>query len=112
MKQVGYEYIMAGENLAVNFLESEAVNTAWMNSPTHKANLLNKNYEQIGIGIAQGNYGNRESMFVVQMFGVPTEQTIALSKEATKIAKPDFGPTPETEMRSSKTLNSSSVSKP
>jgi hypothetical protein len=88
MKQAGYEYIMAGENLAVNFLESEAVNTAWMNSPTHKANLLNKNYEQIGIGIAQGNYGNRESMFVVQMFGVPTEQTIALSKEATKIAEP------------------------
>lgn len=85
MKTAGYEYIMAGENLAVNFSESEAVNTAWMNSPTHKANLLNKNYEQIGIGIAQGSYGNRESVFVVQMFGVPTEQTIVLSKSATKV---------------------------
>ncbi len=87
MKQAGYEYIMAGENLAVNFLESEAVNTAWMNSPTHKANLINKNYEQIGIGIAQGNYGNRESIFVVQMFGVPTEQTIILSQEATPVTE-------------------------
>ncbi len=85
MKAEGYEYIMAGENLAVNFLEAESVENAWMNSPTHKANIINKNYEEIGIGIAQGNYGNRQSIFVVQMFGVPSEQTIALQTEPTKV---------------------------
>ncbi len=85
MKAQGYDYIMAGENLAVNFVEAETVSTAWMNSPTHKANIVNKNYEEIGIGIAQGIYGNKQSIFVVQMFGVPTEQTIVLKKEPTKV---------------------------
>ena len=42
LKKVGYEYIYAGENLAINFFESKEVVNAWMKSPTHRENILDK----------------------------------------------------------------------
>ncbi len=81
----GYNYLTAGENLAVNYTEAENVEDAWMNSPGHKANILNKNFQEIGIGIAQGQYQGHEAIFVVQMFGAPAEQKITLSEEPTKV---------------------------
>ncbi len=85
IKAAGYTYIMAGENLAVNFTESEDVEEAWMNSPGHKANILNKNFEEIGIGISQGQYQGHAAIFVVQMFGTPIEQQVALEGEPTVV---------------------------
>jgi len=85
IKAAGYEYIMAGENLAVNFIQAESVSEAWMNSPTHKANILNKNFEEIGIGIAEGQYSGKSSIFIVQMFGVPSTEKISLKNESTKV---------------------------
>ncbi len=81
----GYNYLSAGENLAVNFTEAESVEQAWMNSPGHRANIVNRNYEEIGIGIAQGQYQGHEAIFVVQMFGTPAEQKIILSKTPTPV---------------------------
>lgn len=69
--EVGYEYSYAGENLAVDFNDSSAVNTAWMNSPTHRANLLDQHYTEIGIATAEGFYQGRPTTFVVQAFGTP-----------------------------------------
>jgi len=83
----GYSYIMAGENLAVNFNEAENVEDAWMNSPGHKANILNKNFEEIGIGISQGEYQGHSAIFVVQMFGVPAAQKIQLAEKPTVVQK-------------------------
>ncbi len=68
---VGYDYQYAGENLAVNFTESADVNQAWMNSPLHRANILNKKFTEIGIGTATGTYDGRPAIYVVQMFGTP-----------------------------------------
>lgn len=82
----GYNYITAGENLAVNFTEAESVETAWMNSPEHKANLLNKNFEDIGVGISQGEYEGHTAIFVVQEFGTLAAQKIAISNVPTKVA--------------------------
>lgn len=81
----GYSYIMAGENLAVNFTEAENVETAWMNSPGHRANILNKSFEEIGIGISQGVYQGHEAIFVVQEFGTPAEQKITISDQPTAV---------------------------
>ncbi len=69
--QTGYTYKAAGENLAVNFDYSRDVVNAWMNSPTHKANIVKAKYQEIGIGIAEGFYLGRPTVFVVQMFGTP-----------------------------------------
>lgn len=89
----GYSYLQAGENLAVNFTEAENVETAWMNSPGHKANILNKNFVDIGIGISQGEYQGHTAIFVVQEFGTPAEQKVALSPQPTKVS-PSAAPLP------------------
>src|SRR6185369_12448804 len=70
-QQVGYKYTHAGENLAVNFSDSQDVNNAWMNSPDHRANILNGSYTQNGIASAQGSYQGQRTVFVVQLFGRP-----------------------------------------
>ncbi len=69
--QVGYNYEYAGENLAVNFTDSQDVINAWMNSPEHRANILSVNFSQIGIAAASGTYEGRPAIFVVQLFGRP-----------------------------------------
>lgn len=76
--QAGYDFSYAGENLAVNFGDSADVNDAWMNSPGHRSNILNKNFTEIGIATAEGMYQGRKTIFVVQMFGRPSEGRMAL----------------------------------
>ncbi len=68
---VGYKYSAAGENLAVNFVQSREVHRAWMNSPTHKANIVEEKFSEIGIATAEGIYKGEEAVFVVQFFGTP-----------------------------------------
>ncbi len=75
--ETGYEYQYAGENLAVRFVDSKDVVTAWMASPTHKANLLKASYSEIGIGIAQGMYQGQPATFVVQHFAKPRQVSAA-----------------------------------
>ena len=78
MKKVGYEYSYAGENLAINFSDSEDVIKAWLNSPTHRENMLNRHFTEIGIGIAKGTYENKETIFIVQMFGKPVQPQVSV----------------------------------
>jgi len=51
-----YDYSVAGENLAMGFSSSEGVVNAWMNSPAHRANLLNSEFEEVGVGVVKGEY--------------------------------------------------------
>ncbi len=67
----GYNYRVAGENLAIGFLESEQVHQAWMNSYSHKENILNPNYREIGIAVVKGNFQGNETTLVVQFLGAP-----------------------------------------
>ncbi|MCX6730013.1 MAG: CAP domain-containing protein [Candidatus Portnoybacteria bacterium] len=67
--EVGYNYIYAGENLAINFIDSKDIEDAWMQSTLHRANILNDKFTEIGIGIAVGVFENHQTTFIVQMFG-------------------------------------------
>ena len=71
LDQVGYDYAYAGENLAIHFIDSEKVHDAWMNSPSHRANILQDKFTEIGIATAIGTYNGKTTTFVVQMFGRP-----------------------------------------
>ena len=71
LEQVGYSYTAAGENLAVNFFDSQDIETAWMNSASHRANILNNKFTEIGIATAKGIYKGNETIFVVQFLGKP-----------------------------------------
>lgn len=73
LQKVGYNYVHAGENLAVNFTDSEDVIRAWMNSPAHRDNILKQNYTEIGIGMSKGVHKGKSAIFIVQFFGHPTE---------------------------------------
>jgi uncharacterized protein YkwD len=86
IKDQNYNYLVAGENLAVNFQSAEGVEEAWMNSPGHKANILNKDFKDIGIGIAEGDFKGAKALFVVQMFGTISEQPYISKKSYTKPA--------------------------
>lgn len=79
--EVGYEYAYAGENLAVHFTESEDVVKAWMDSPGHRANIMNGKYTEIGIGTAKGTYKGSPTVFVVQMFGTPAVPKVLEEKK-------------------------------
>jgi len=69
---VGYSYIVMGENLALgDFSNADELLKAWMASPGHRANILNTNYEDIGVDAAYGVYQGREQVFAVQHFGTP-----------------------------------------
>ncbi|OHA62392.1 MAG: hypothetical protein A2117_00905 [Candidatus Wildermuthbacteria bacterium GWA2_46_15] len=79
-KKSGYNYQVAGENLAIGFLDSGEVEKAWNNSPSHQQNLLSPSYKEIGIAVVKGDFQGQETTLVVQFFGSP---------KSTPVLKPD-----------------------
>ncbi len=68
----GYEYIVIGENLALgDFANDAALVKAWMDSPGHRANILNKRFTEIGVAVGKGKYQGEEVWIGVQEFGLP-----------------------------------------
>lgn len=71
--QAGYAYQAAGENLAYGFMTSSAVVDAWMNSASHRANILG-DYVDVGFGFVNGaNYQNGQYTVVVAHYGKPQQ---------------------------------------
>lgn len=68
----GYDYISVGENLAFgSFAGDAAVVTAWMDSPGHRANILNSKFTEIGVGVTRCLFEGRSVWLAVQYFGRP-----------------------------------------
>ena len=89
-QEAGYSFTYAGENLAVNFSDSEDVERAWMKSPTHRANIMNNKFTEIGIATAVGEYKGKDTVFVVQMFGTPrTVATAVEPRPVTSVGEPE-----------------------
>ncbi len=84
LNKAGYQYKNAGENLAVNFFDSDEVHDAWMNSPTHKENILRNGFTEIGIATAEGTYKGKKAIFVAQFFGEPKTTVIATTETKTE----------------------------
>jgi len=70
-KKAGYNYQVAGENLAIGFVDSEEVAKAWEVSSTHRQNLLEPSYREIGVAVVKGSFQGKETTLVVQFFGTP-----------------------------------------
>lgn len=56
LKNFGINFNYAGENIAYGQRTPQQVVNAWMNSSGHRANILNKNYTEIGVGFSEGYY--------------------------------------------------------
>lgn len=84
----GYKFKFAGENLAKNFSTSEEVVTAWMNSPSHKENLLSSKYKEIGIAVVDGVLDGQQTTLVVQMFGSSSSMIASAETSTVPPSKP------------------------
>jgi len=88
IKKEGYDYNRAGENLARGFTNANSVFNAWMSSPTHRANILESRYQDIGIAVGTGNFNGRSTTIIVQLFGTqrayaqPSNMAIASPKNS------------------------------
>jgi uncharacterized protein YkwD len=71
IKAAGYKYSVSGENVAWKYKTPKAVVEGWMDSTQHKMNILNKDYTEIGIGMAKNAKGER---YWAQVFGTPKEE--------------------------------------
>jgi len=73
MNHSEYDYLYAGENLAMDFDTAEGVVSAWMLSNSHRKNILNPDFEDMCVGVVKGEYtnieGTHETTMVTQMFG-------------------------------------------
>jgi hypothetical protein len=74
---VGYNYDEAGENLAKNFSTTNGVMTAWIDSPTHKANIVKSSYKDVGFAVVSGIMDKKPATLVVALYGSPANTAVA-----------------------------------
>lgn len=86
--EAGYGYQKAGENLAYGFSGSDEVINGWLNSATHKANLLDSTYQDVGFGIVNSpDYqGKGPETVVVALYGTPTISPVTLVSNDSGVA--------------------------
>ena len=64
-KNLGYNYSYAGENLAEGFTDSYELESSWMSSPSHRANILSPFYSEAGLAIVP----HGDTNIIVEFFG-------------------------------------------
>lgn len=69
IEKTGYDYQYAGENLAINYTNAKDEHNAWMESPSHRKNILNSDYQEIGVAVREGTINGHKTIVAVQMFG-------------------------------------------
>jgi uncharacterized protein YkwD len=87
----GYKYRYAGENLARDFATADTAVTAWMDSPSHKDNIMSSRYQDIGVGVMKGELNGVQTTLIVQFFG--TKMVNAASVDQTSGPKVAQGAT-------------------
>jgi uncharacterized protein YkwD len=65
LKEAGISYQAAGENIAYGQKTPQEVVTGWMNSPGHRANIMNPNFGKVGIGVYKASNG---TIYWTQLF--------------------------------------------
>jgi len=80
--EVGYSYRYAGENLARDFSNPGSIVQAWVDSPTHRENLLSSKYQDIGVAVVDGQLSGRDTTLVVQLLGTRLSAVPAVSRQA------------------------------
>jgi len=95
----GYKFTYAGENLAKNFYSSDEVVKAWMASTTHRENLLNPKYQDIGIAVVEGVLNGQKTTLVVQEFGttqgIASQPLVNVSGKQTVVSAKEYNQKPE-----------------
>lgn len=70
-----YKYLYVGENLAMNFTTAKSVHQALMKSPSHKKNIMNERYSDIGLAVVSGSINGKNTNVLVEFFANEQNQT-------------------------------------
>lgn len=87
IKSAGYNYSFAGENLAMNFATAEGVQKAFMDSESHRKNILNEKFSQVGIAVKKGIMDGEATTLVVVEFGTPLRKIESVVMEKQELVK-------------------------
>lgn len=72
VKSFDYKFQIVGENLALGIFQTDkSLVQAWMDSPGHRANILNPKYTEIGAAVGIGDYKGQKQWMAVQHFAKP-----------------------------------------
>lgn len=82
LDQQGYSYQVAGENLAKNYASSSSTVKAWLASPTHRANVLNSKYSEVGFAVVDGKLQGQDTTLVVALYGEPESSAVLSSVDS------------------------------
>jgi len=86
IREAGYNYTYAGENLAKGFETAEEAVKAWMASPKHRANVLSENFNEVGFAVKKGRLNGEETVLIVEAFGNQgTAPSIAVNRERQEV---------------------------
>jgi uncharacterized protein YkwD len=75
-----YPYLLVGENLAMNFITASDVQAALMASPSHRKNILNEKYTDVGLYVTNGEIDGRETNILVEIFAYQKESEEPVSE--------------------------------
>lgn len=92
--ETGYKYQIVGENLAYGFSSSDEVIRGWLNSPSHRDNLLSNDYTDVGFGVADSKdfNGSGPETVVVAMYGKPGHMQVGKNQQVLgQSSSPSFG---------------------
>lgn len=84
LNRTQYDYVYAGENLAMDFVSAEVVQAALMQSPTHRKNIVNAKYREVGIAVLLGELNGRETILLVEFFGTQRKDTRLVTTTGTR----------------------------
>ncbi len=95
--EAGYNFTYAGENLAIGYFDATDLMNAWMNSPSHRENILNPNFQDIGIAVVAGTYEGVDTIIAAQEFGSTGQSQVQSAQSSTTPATPTPTPSPSSQ---------------
>jgi hypothetical protein len=105
IRNSGYTYLYAGENLGKGFTNSTELVNAWMASPSHRDNMLSNKYQDVGFAIAEGNLTGADTILVVEMFGTRYNK-LSQNQETPALTLVEITPSPTIEQSISQASSS------
>ncbi|MFC1662862.1 CAP domain-containing protein [Patescibacteria group bacterium] len=93
VQEAGYSYSLSGENLALDFSSAESAHNALMASTSHRDNILNPKFKNIGLAVVSGDFNGRDTFVLVELFGNPYQEPVP-EPEPEPVPEPEPEPVP------------------
>lgn len=89
---LNYQFEYAGENLAINFADAKTQNQSWLESKSHKDNILNNLFTETGVAVGEVNFKGKKMILTVQVFAKPKDFNLTNLTQPTYQMSGNFSP--------------------